>query len=79
MVVAAVTSLLVAAGGGPLAWRHWDGHYPVLYVLAAAVTIAAIAGVPYARSRSLPVSAVIGVGTGSLLLAAAVFSLISVV
>lgn len=137
LVAAAVISLLVAAGGGFLAWRNWNEgtvfdegtsrlfgivvglevllsglgawflssrkkselipawialvvgvhffplgallRYPMLYVLAAAMTIAAIGGVLYARSRSLPISAVTGVGAGSLLLGGAVFSLVTVI
>jgi hypothetical protein len=51
---------------------------PMFYVLAVTVTIGALASVPLARSRSLAVSAVTGVVTGSLLLAAALFSLLGV-
>lgn len=50
-------------------------HYPLLYLVAALVTIAALAAVPIARGRSVPVSAVNGLGVGTVLLAAAIFSL----
>jgi hypothetical protein len=50
-------------------------HYPLLYLVAALVTIAALVAVPVARRRSIPVSAVNGVAAGAVLLAAAIFSL----
>jgi hypothetical protein len=53
-------------------------RYPLLYVVAALVTLAAIGSVPLARSRSLPVSAVTGVTVGGVLLAAALFSAVDV-
>jgi len=45
-------------------------------VAAALVTVVALAAVPVARARSLAVSAVVGLGTGAVLLAAALTSLI---
>jgi hypothetical protein len=50
-------------------------HYPLIYVAAVLVTLVAFAAVPLARSRSLEVSAVTGLATGTVLLAAALFSL----
>jgi hypothetical protein len=46
-------------------------------VVAALVTIAALATIPVARSRSLPVSATIGLGAGSVLLVSALFFLVT--
>jgi len=54
-------------------------EYPLFYLVAAGVVVAAVVGVPVARSAELPLSAVTGVGTGSVLLAAALFSLATVV
>lgn len=54
-------------------------HYPLLYVVAALVTLVALAAIPVARSRSLLVSAVTGVATGTILLATALFSAATVV
>ena len=51
--------------------------YPLIHVVAALVTIAALAAVPVARSRSLPVSATNGVGAGAALLAGALCSLVA--
>jgi len=48
--------------------------YPLLYVVGALVTVAAFVSVPVARSRGLTVS---GVMCGTILLAAAVFSLLA--
>jgi|Tabmets5t2r1_1033131.scaffolds.fasta_scaffold36271_2 hypothetical protein len=59
----------------PLAWILRD---PLIGVVAVLVTLAAIVVVPVARSRSLAVSAVTGVATGTVLLAAALFSTASV-
>lgn len=56
----------------PLAWLL---QYPLIHVLAALVIVVALAAVPLARSRSLPVSAVTGPATGVVLLAVAWFSL----
>jgi hypothetical protein len=50
--------------------------YPLVHVVAALVTAAALAAVPVARARSLPVSAVNGLGVGTALLASSVASLI---
>jgi hypothetical protein len=49
-------------------------RYPLLYVVAALVTLVALAAVPLARSRSVAISAVTGLATGTVLLAAALFS-----
>jgi hypothetical protein len=49
-------------------------RYPAVHVVAALVTAVAVAGVPVARSRSVPPSAVVGAATGTVLLAAALFS-----
>ncbi|HWL91791.1 MAG TPA: hypothetical protein VNP90_10560, partial [Actinomycetota bacterium] len=54
-------------------------RYPLLVVVAALVSAGALAAVPIARSRSLAVSAMTGVVVGAVLLAAALFSLISVI
>jgi hypothetical protein len=133
LVAGSVLSLLAAAAGGVLTWRHWNDPtafddatsrtfgvvvgvefalagigaavlarrrrgdlipawvalvvgvhlfpvawligYPLVAVAAAVVTLVAVAAVPLARSRSLPVSAVTGLGTGTVLLAAALWSL----
>jgi hypothetical protein len=53
--------------------------YSMLYVVAVGVVAVAVAAVPVARSRALPLSAITGVGTGSVLLAAALISLVTVV
>ena len=50
-------------------------HYPLLYPMAALVTIAALVAVPVARRRSLPVGAVNGLGVGVTSLTAAILSL----
>jgi hypothetical protein len=50
-------------------------EYPFLYVVAAVVTAGAVAAVPLARRRGVPVSAVTGAVTGAALLAAALVSL----
>lgn len=50
--------------------------YPLIYLVAGLVTLAAVAAVPLARSRSWTVSAVTGLGAGPVLLAAALFSLV---
>lgn len=134
-IAGSVLSLLVAAAGAVLAWRHWSDPtvfdadtsrvfgvvvgvefaaaglgavvlarrrrsdlipawvalvvgvhlfplapllaHPLLFLAAALVTIAAIAAIPLARARSLPVSAVTGVATGTILLATAVCSLVT--
>jgi hypothetical protein len=136
LVAGSVASLLTAAAGGLLAWRHWsDGSvfgspdtgrsfgilvgiefglaglgaallsirerhrdlvsawialvvgvhffpvavlikFPLVHVAGALVTLVALAAVPVARKRSLRVSAITGVGTGVVLLAAAIVSLV---
>ncbi|MFF0717257.1 MULTISPECIES: hypothetical protein [unclassified Micromonospora] len=50
--------------------------YPLIHVVAALITLVSLAAVPVARNRALPVSAVTGLGTGGVLLTAAVSSLI---
>jgi hypothetical protein len=50
---------------------------PVIHVVGALVTLAALVAVPVARSRSLPVSATTGLGAGAALLAGAVFFLVT--
>jgi hypothetical protein len=52
----------------PLAWLL---RSPLIGVVGALVTLAAVVAVPLARSRSLAVSAVTGLATGTVLLAAA--------
>ncbi|RLK23079.1 hypothetical protein DER29_0928 [Micromonospora sp. M71_S20] len=49
--------------------------YPLIHVVAALVTAVALAAAPVARARTVAASAVVGVGTGAVLLAAAVSSL----
>jgi hypothetical protein len=49
--------------------------FPLVHVAGALVTLVALAAVPVARKRSLRVSAVVGLGTGAVLLAVAVVSL----
>ena len=51
---------------------------PMTHVVAALVTIAALAALPVARSRSLPVSATTGSGAGTALLSGALFFLVTV-
>lgn len=51
--------------------------YPMLHVVAALVTLVSLVAIPIARSRSLAISFVTGVGTGLVLLAGAVYSLVS--
>lgn len=50
-------------------------HYPLLYLVGSLVIIVALAAVPIARRRSVPLSAVNGLGVGATLLVAAIFSL----
>lgn len=50
--------------------------YPLIYLVAGLVTLVALVAVPLARSRCWAVSAVTGLGTGPVLLTAALFSLI---
>jgi hypothetical protein len=51
--------------------------YPVIHVVGALVTIAALAAVPIARARGLAISAVVGAASGASLLAGAIFSLVA--
>lgn len=51
--------------------------YPLIHVVAALITLVAIAAIPVARARSVSVSAVTGVGTGSVLLVAAMTSAVA--
>lgn len=53
-------------------------HYPLLYVAAAGLVAVTVAAVPVARSREFALSAVTGIGAGSVLLAVAVLSLVTV-
>ena len=53
-------------------------QYPLVAVVAGLVIVVALAAIPSARSRSLAVSAVTGVATGTALLAGATYSLLSV-
>ncbi|MBQ1012420.1 hypothetical protein KBX53_15945 [Micromonospora sp. M51] len=50
--------------------------YPLIHLVAALVTVVAVAAVPVARARAVAVSAVVGLGTGGVLLVAAVSSLL---
>jgi hypothetical protein len=50
-------------------------EYPLLHVVAAGVTVAAVAAVPWARRRRVAVSAATGLPTGVVLLAGALVSL----
>ncbi len=51
--------------------------YPMIYVVATLITVAALAAFPIARARKLTVSAVVGAPVGLVLLAAALFSAIA--
>lgn len=72
---AAWVALVVGIHFVPLAWLL---QYSLLYPVAAGVVAVAVAAVPVARSRFLMPSAVAGVGTGSVLFAAALFSVTKV-
>lgn len=54
-------------------------RYPLIYAVAALVTLVAVAAVPVARSRGVAVSAATGLATGSVLLAAGLVSLVMAV
>ena len=71
-VIAAWSAVVVGVHLFPLGALF---NYPLLYVTAALVTVVGIAAVPIARSLSLAVSAVVGAGSGVVLLATAVVSL----
>ncbi|MEU5566860.1 MULTISPECIES: hypothetical protein [Micromonospora] len=51
--------------------------YPMIHVVAALITVASLVAIPIARARKLTVSAVVGAPTGLILLAGALFSVIS--
>ncbi|MBQ0900610.1 hypothetical protein [Micromonospora sp. U21] len=51
-------------------------EYPLIHLVAALVTVTAVAAVPVARARAVAVSAMVGLGTGGVLLVAAVSSLL---
>lgn len=71
-LIPAWVALVVGVHLVPLAWLL---QYPLLGVVAALVILVVVLAVPLARSRSLPVSAVTGLGCGCVLLAAALWSL----
>jgi hypothetical protein len=71
-LVPAWVALVVGVHLIPLAWLL---QYPLIGVAAALVILVAVLAVPLARSRSLAVSAVTGVGSGCVLLTAALWSL----
>ncbi|MCM4081077.1 hypothetical protein [Paractinoplanes hotanensis] len=52
-------------------------EFPLIYLVGALVTIAALVAVPVARSRARPVSAVNGLGVGGVLLTAALVCLVA--
>ena len=52
--------------------------YPLLYLPAAMVTFVALIAIPLARAQSVAASAVTGAGTGIVLVAVALFSLVTV-
>jgi hypothetical protein len=54
-------------------------EYPLLHLVAAAVTVAALAAIPLARRRAVAVSAATGLPTGAVLLAGALVSLVGAV
>ena len=54
-------------------------QYPLLYGVAALVSMVALVAVPLARAQAVTVSALTGFATGVVLLAAALFSLVTVV
>ena len=49
----------------------------MIHVVGALVTVAALAAIPVARSRSLPVSATTGLGAGTVLLVGALIFLVT--
>ncbi|TQJ20781.1 hypothetical protein FBZ33_0984 [Micromonospora sp. A202] len=50
--------------------------YPLIHLVAALVTLVAVVAIPVARARAVAVSAVVGLGSGVVLLVAAVTSLL---
>jgi hypothetical protein len=71
-LVPAWVALVVGVHLVPVAWLI---RYPLVGVVGALITLVALVAVPQARSRSVPVSAVTGVGVGTVLLAGALWSL----
>ena len=71
-LIPAWVALVVGVHLIPLAWLL---QYPLVGVVAVLVTLVALLAVPLARARSLPVSAVTGVGAGWVLLVAALWAL----
>ena len=57
----------------PLAWFL---HFPLLGVMGAVMSVVAVAGVPFAKSRGVATSAVVGVGSGVLLVVTGLYSLL---
>lgn len=51
--------------------------YPLIHVVAALITLVAVAAIPVARARSVPVSAATGLGTGTVLLVTSLSSVVS--
>jgi len=51
--------------------------YPLIHVVGAMITVVALVSIPRARARELPVSAVTGLGAGTVLLAGALLALLS--
>jgi hypothetical protein len=71
-LIPAWVALVVGVHLIPLAWLL---QYPLLGLVGALVVLVAVLAVPVARSRSVTVSAVTGLGAGCVLLAAALWSL----
>lgn len=71
-IIPAWIALVVGVHLIPVAWIL---RYPLIFVVGALVTLMALAAVPVARARSLAVSAVTGLGTGTVLLGGALVSL----
>lgn len=71
-LIAAWIALVVGVHFWPLAPLL---RYPLLYVAAVLVSSAAVVAVPLARAQTVTVSAVTGLATGLILLAAALYSL----
>jgi hypothetical protein len=72
-----------AAATGVMTWRHWSG--PTVFDADTSRTFGlvvgievALAAVPLARASSVAVSAVTGLGVGTVLLTAALWSMASV-
>jgi hypothetical protein len=66
-------ALVVGVHFFPVAWIL---EYPLIHLVGFLTTVAALAAVPWARSRSLPVSLTNGVGVGVALLLGALVSLV---